>query len=380
MSQQARRPVAVIGSGARALPAHLNEALDVCLRLGVIPVMLEHPAEGDPGAVEAALSLFEQADVYIGFVGGEYGRIVPGHDRSIAEMEYDRALERGIPRLMFTAPGDAKTKAELDAEGDSRLEGLIRRVSEKQVVRHAGSPEEFSALLLDALVGLRMRDRTRAASRPPRLKDTTARKKGGGDGNAKTAKPRNRPAKMNGEPKLSSFGKYNQTFRVFVASPKDVHEERSCMPKVVESLNRTLGKLLQVTVELWRWESDAHASAGEPQAVINVELDEADVVLVIFWNRFGMPTSAGTTGTESEVLRSLERWSKARRPQVMIYFCQRPALLDRAGLEQRLKLLDLRERIAPLALAVDYKEVEEFKWRVRDDLFTTIARLCVKKV
>ncbi len=343
--------------------------------------MIEHTAEGDPGAVEAALSLFEEADVYIGFVGGEYGRVVPGHDRSIAEMEYERALERGIPRLMFTAsPGGAKMKAELDAEGGSRLEGLIRRVSEKQVVRQAGSPEEFSALLFDALAGLRMRDRTRAASRPPGLRDTTARKKGGGYGDAKTAKSKARPVKMSGEPKLSPGSKYNQTFRVFVASPKDVHEERSCMPKVVESLNRTLGKLLPVTVELWRWESDAHASAGEPQALINVELDEADVVLVIFWNRFGTPTSAGTTGTESEVLRSLGRWSKARRPQVMIYFCQRPALLDRAGLEQRLKLLDLRERIAPLVLAVDYGEVEEFRWRVRDDLFTTIARLCVKKV
>ena len=149
------------------------------------------------------------------------------------------------------------------------------------------------------------------------------------------------------------------------------------MPKVVESLNRTLGKLLGVAVELWRWEAEAPAAAGEPQPLIDVELGEADVVLAIFWNRFGTPTSAGPTGTESEVLRSLARWREARRPQVMIYFCQRPALLDREGLEQRLRLLEFRERIAPLALAVDYTEAEEFAWRARDDLFVTIGRLCV---
>jgi hypothetical protein len=151
------------------------------------------------------------------------------------------------------------------------------------------------------------------------------------------------------------------------------------MPKVVESLNRTLGKLLEVSVELWRWEVDAPPAAGEPQALIDPELDQADIVLIIFWNRFGTPTAAGTTGTESEVLRSLDRWSKAGRPQVMIYFCQRPARLERTELEQRLRLLDFKERIAPLTLAVEYEKAEEFEWRVRDDLFLNIAGMCVKR-
>lgn len=342
MSQRATRPVAVIGDAARDLPAHLREALEVCLRLGVIPVMIERLPEGDPGAVETALGLFEEADVYIGILGDAYGHVPPGHDRSIAELEYDRAVERGIPRLMFSAgPGRPTATAEPGASDRdaASLEAFIQRVKQRQSVFPAGSPKEFRALLTDALNRLGLSGGRRDAKKPAARKELV---------------------------------------RVFVASPRDVEDERSRMPKVVESLNRTLGKLLDVVVELWRWEADAPAAAGEPQPLVDVELDEADVVLVIFWNRFGTPTSAGTTGTEGEVLRSLERWSKARRPQVMIYFCQRPALLDRAGLEQRLKLLEFRERIAPLALAVDYGEVQEFEWRVRDDLFTTIARMCVK--
>src|SRR5205085_12688396 len=173
-------------------------------------------------------------------------------------------------------------------------------------------------------------------------------KKGGGDGNAKSARPKTSPGtgsmprtrrtlteRLADKPEALGGGKSKQTFRVFVASPGDVQEERSRLPKVIDSLNKTLGTLLGVVVELWRWEADAQPAVGEPQALINPELDAADVVLVILWNRFGTPTAAGTTGTESEVLRSLQRWGRARHPQVMVYFCQRPALLNRDGLAQR---------------------------------------------
>lgn len=340
----------------------------MCLRLGVIPVMVEHVASGNRDTVEAALSLIDEAKVYIGIFGHTYGNIPPGYDKSISEMEYDRALERGIPRLVVTtSEGRPPETIEVDvADGAAKLEAFIDRVKKKQVVSQVESPKEFRSLLIDGLAALRInRVARRVLKTPP--EGASERKKGGGDGKAKAT-----------QPKIPTTNKYNQVLRVFVASPKDVQDERSRMPKVVDSLNKTLGKLLSVTIELWRWEVDALPSIGEPQALINVELDDADVVLVIFWNRFGTPTSEGTTGTESEVLRTLEHWSKARQPQVMIYFCQRPARLDRTDLEQRLKLLDFRERISSLVLAVDYEEAQEFEWRVRDDLFTTIARLCVK--
>lgn len=368
MSARNVRPVAVISRAARGSPAHLSEALDVCVRRGVIPVMAERPSADDAGAVEAALGLIDQADVYIGIIGDAPAST--DHDLSITAAEYDRASERGIPRLMFTVrPGRPSTAPRLDAAGaDAGLEGftrLVRLVGENQLIRQAGSPKEFRALLLEELAGLGLRGQT-----TPELRqgEPRPRKKEGGDVNSKSAKP-----------KSSARGKSRQTFRVFVASPGDVRDERSRLPKVVESLNRTLGRLLDVVVELWRWEADAQPAAGEPQALIDPELDAADVVLAIFWNRFGTPTSAGTTGTESEVLRALKRWSRVLRPQVMVYFCQRPTLLDRPALEHRLMLLDFRERISPLVLAADYEDVQEFEWRVRDDLFLTIARLCVRR-
>jgi hypothetical protein len=53
------RPVALIGSWARDLPRYLGEALNLCARLGVIPVMAEQPHAGDADAITVALSLFD---------------------------------------------------------------------------------------------------------------------------------------------------------------------------------------------------------------------------------------------------------------------------------------------------------------------------------
>jgi len=421
MSKRTARPVAVISSTAREMPEYLRVALDVCLRLGMIPVMVERPAAGTRDAVEAALSLVDDADIYIGIFGERYGYVPAGYDKSISEMEYDRALERGIPRLVFAtrqgrqhrilmdrassalrrSEGHPQETNEIDTtDENAKLRAFIVQVRQKQFVSEIASTQAFRSLLRDGLTGLfelaeAPKERGESIehevypARKKEISDTndsinvtvplskrrrdleardSPRKKGGGDGDAKSAQPKATQMKK----------KQRDVFRLFVASPRDVQEERSRMPKVVESLNRTLGKLLNIVIELWRWEADAPPGVGEPQALIDPELDAADVVLVIFWNRFGTPASNGVTGTQGEVVRSLKRWSKSRRPQVMIYFCQRPARLERTELEQRLKLLDFRERISSLVLAVDYEEAQEFEWRVRDDLFLTISGLVVK--
>jgi hypothetical protein len=147
------------------------------------------------------------------------------------------------------------------------------------------------------------------------------------------------------------------------------------MPRVVESLNKTLGRLTGIVIELWRWDIDAPPGVGGVQELIDPELDIADAVVVIFWNRFGTTSPSGTTGTESEVLRAISKWKQINRPEVMMYFCQRPATLGRDELVQRANLLNFREKLGNLALTVDYKDVSEFEWRVRDDLFVVLNRL-----
>lgn len=329
------RPIAIISNNARDLPQYRREALEACVLCGLVPIMVESLLRGNNTAVTTALSIIDNAHIYIGiFASGS-----PSEGETFTELEYQQAVKRNLPRLIYST--DTQSLSFLQQDNVYRVE----------------TPEDFRTQLTQALNQFRIAGK--------RISEGVARRKGGSDGKAK-------------EIVIDANTRYRQTWRVFVASPGDVKDERSRMPKVIDSLNKTLGQLFPVNIELWRWETDATPGAGEPQALINVDLDRADVVVVILWNRLGSPTSEGTTGTQSEVLRSLKRWREAGQPQVMIYFCQRPARLNRDELTQRLSLLDFRESVSSSVLAVDYEDVHEFEWRVRDDLFITISSLYVK--
>jgi hypothetical protein len=356
------RPVVMVSSTALDLPEHRKEVLEACLRMGMFPVMMERLPASDAEAVSASLRMVDEADIYIGVFAYRYGYVPKENNLrhiSVTEMEYERAVERKIPRLIFVIDkkhplGDFTIDNIDKGEGAERLAQFKSRVEAENIVNYFKSPIDLRAHVINSLSQLRKPDLTTFHY----VDNFIEAPKG------HTKKP-------------GASNKNRELMRVFIASPRDVQDERSRMPKVIDSINRTLGKLSNVVVELWRWESDAPPAAGEPQALINPELDQADVAIVIFWNRFGMRTHDGTTGTESEVVRSLKRWDQVGRPQVMMYFCQRPALLDIDELEQRAKVLNFRKQIDSLALAlvVDYEAVSEFEWRVRDDLFLTLSRM-----
>ena len=49
-------------------------------------------------------------------------------------------------------------------------------------------------------------------------------------------------------------------------------------------------------------------------------ISDADVVVGIFWKRFGTPTGDAQSGTEHELRNAWEAWRKNGRPDVMVYF------------------------------------------------------------
>src|SRR5437763_15927365 len=97
----AGRLSAMISSTARDLPAHRKEVGEACLRQGVFPVMMEHLPASDADAIATSLRLVDQSDVYLGVIAHRYGYVPTGQPVSITEMEYDRAIQRSRPRLIF---------------------------------------------------------------------------------------------------------------------------------------------------------------------------------------------------------------------------------------------------------------------------------------
>ncbi|EPG2128157.1 DUF4062 domain-containing protein, partial [Acinetobacter baumannii] len=60
---------------------------------------------------------------------------------------------------------------------------------------------------------------------------------------------------------------------VFLASPSDVSYEREVIQNIINELNKTWSKNLNLRLELLRWETDVVPSFGEySQGVINQQI------------------------------------------------------------------------------------------------------------
>ena len=115
--------------------------------------------------------------------------------------------------------------------------------------------------------------------------------------------------------------------RIFVASPKDVAEERASLEDVVRELNLTWSKNLGIRLELVKWETHAYPGIGtDPQAVINEQIgDDYDIFVGIIWKCFGTPTERANSGTAEEFDRAYKRFREnPDQLRIMFYFRDAP--------------------------------------------------------
>jgi AAA domain-containing protein/uncharacterized protein DUF4062 len=174
LEQKGSVEVNVYISGAvRDMPDHLKEVLDACLRQGTSPMMMERLPAADAEAVQSCLVMIDQSDIYLGIFAYRYG-YVPLADNprqiSLTEIEYNRAVERDIPRLIFMM--DKSHSVTIDdveqGEGAIKLKEFKERVLEENTVVFFKSPLDLRAHILgDLSVILRNADellkRTRQA-------------------------------------------------------------------------------------------------------------------------------------------------------------------------------------------------------------------------
>ena len=115
--------------------------------------------------------------------------------------------------------------------------------------------------------------------------------------------------------------------RIVVASPGDVQAERDALRTVLEELDQGIALEHGLRLELARWETDAYPGFHPegPQGLIDAILciEDCDILIGIFWKRFGTPVQDANSGTEHEFRRAYDAWKQTRRPHIMVYFNQR---------------------------------------------------------
>ena len=161
--------------------------------------------------------------------------------------------------------------------------------------------------------------------------------------------------------------------RIVVASASDVQAERDAIPHVVESLNRGIAKDRRLRFEVSRWETDAYPRFHPegPQGGIDeiLRIEDCDVLIGIFWKRFGTPSKDARSGTEHEFRRAYSAWKKNRRPQIMCYFNKKSSFpTSQTEAEQWGRVLEFQRNFPGEGLWCQYKSKSQFEKLLADHL------------
>jgi hypothetical protein len=148
------RRTVMVSSTVRDLEHHRDAVMNACLAVGAFPRMMEHLPATDSEAATVSKAMVDQSDVYVGVFAHRYGYVPPGATKSVTEMEYERAVARGIPRLIFLMHDDYSGLRASDVDTGSnadRLRDLKSRLGTERVVKFYKSPDDLRAGVILAL-------------------------------------------------------------------------------------------------------------------------------------------------------------------------------------------------------------------------------------
>lgn len=169
---------------------------------------------------------------------------------------------------------------------------------------------------------------------------------------------------------------YNaRVFRIFIASPSDVEEEREVIARIIREWNDLHSYERKVVLLPLRWETHSAPELGKrPQEIINTEIvDNADMAVGVFWTRIGTPTGEFASGTIEEI----ERLGAAGKI-VMCYFSKAKVELDSIDLEQYKQLKEFKKKTYPNGLVETYSNIVEFRDKFAKQLEIKIRTLISK--
>lgn len=169
---------------------------------------------------------------------------------------------------------------------------------------------------------------------------------------------------------------YNaRVFRIFIASPSDVEEEREVISRIIREWNDLHSFERKIVLLPLRWETHSAPELGKrPQEIINTEIvDHADMAVGVFWTRIGTPTGEYASGTIEEI----ERLGMANKI-VMCYFSKAKVELDAIDLDQYKQLKEFKKKTYPNGLVESYSNIVKFRDKFAKQLEIKVRGLISK--
>lgn len=132
-----------------------REVIEALLEMDAIPAGMELFAAGNTDQWTLIKQVIDQSDYYLVIVGGRYGSTT-AEGVSYTEMEYDYAVEQGIPVMGFVHgnPNDIPAgRTELVPEARTKLDAFREKVKQK-IVKEYTTPAELGGVVSRGLIKL----------------------------------------------------------------------------------------------------------------------------------------------------------------------------------------------------------------------------------
>lgn len=154
-------------------------------------------------------------------------------------------------------------------------------------------------------------------------------------------------------------------YKIFLASPSDLQDERASIDEVISELNLTFGKQYDIHLELLKWETHSAPAVAinHPQEIITSDLgNDYDLFIGLIWKKFGTPTNDAESGTEEEFLNAYNRFiENSNSLQILFYFNSKPVSISDINPEQLLKIQNFKSDIGKnkKVLYWDYQDTQQ---------------------
>lgn len=161
-------------------------------------------------------------------------------------------------------------------------------------------------------------------------------------------------------------------FKVLIASPGDVGDERNVIPEIINEWNTMNASISKVVLMPVKWETHSAPLLGDrPQAIINKQLvKDCDILVGVFWTRIGTNTGVAVSGTAEEI----EQFVELEKP-VMLYFSQSPIEPDKIDIGQFTTLKTFREKMRLQGLTESYHSIPDFRQKFSRQLTINVSNI-----
>lgn len=161
-------------------------------------------------------------------------------------------------------------------------------------------------------------------------------------------------------------------FKVLIASPGDVGEERNVIPEIINEWNAINASTSKVILMPIKWETHSAPLLGDrPQAIINKQLvKDCDILVGVFWTRIGTNTGVSISGTAEEI----EQFVEMKKP-VMLYFSQALVDPDKIDIGQFTILKNFKEKMRLQGLTEAYQNIPDFRQKFSRQLSINVSNI-----